>query len=422
MAAGLGLAFAGRGAAMTALIWVLYASSGSAWLVSGAMLATFGVSTATSPFTGHAGDRHDRRRVVVVSAIFTALALAVCAPLALAGLTIPIVIAIVVASATHGAISPAIQGAVPALVEDEQRSAANSLVNAAKSAGFMLGPGLGGALLAVIGPAGVFLGSALMLAAAAILVGRLDGEFRAAPHEDGPGGHMDGFRRLMSDGWLRLLTLAWALVMVGVGPVIVAEVVLARHFAVGSLGYGLIAVFWDGGGVIGALAGRRISRRLEQPAVVGGCVAIAFGFAVVGLTPIFWPVLVGMFISGSFDAFGVVAAQNIIQRRTPDHLRSRVSAALDAVVLGTMALSFALGAPLVELLGPQGVYLAAGAVAALGALLLLPMLVGMPDLPPRVRATRRRIERPVRTIARNVSYGRRRVVERVRRRAPRTRA
>jgi hypothetical protein len=50
------------------------------------------------------------------------------------------------------------------------------------------------------------------------------------------------------------------------------------------------------------------------------------------------------------------------------------------------------------------------------------MLVGMPDLPPRVRATRRRIERPVRTIARNVSYGRRRVVERVRRRAPRTRA
>jgi hypothetical protein len=63
------------------------------------------------------------------------------------------------------------------------------------------------------------------------------------------------------------------------------------------------------------------------------------------------------------------------------------------------------------------VYLAAGGVAALGALMMLPMLVGMPVLEPRVRATRRQIERPVRTIARNVSYGRQRVVERVRRKA-----
>ena len=51
---------------------------------------------------------------------------------------------------------------------------------------------------------------------------------------------------------MRRLTVAWALVMVGIGPVIVAEVTLAHHFHVGSLGYGLIAVAWDGGGVIGA--------------------------------------------------------------------------------------------------------------------------------------------------------------------------
>ena len=63
---------------------------------------------------------------------------------------------------------------------------------------------------------------------------------------------MDGYRQLMADRWMRRLTLAWALIMVGVGPVIVAEVVLARHFRVGSLGYGLISVFWDGGGVAGA--------------------------------------------------------------------------------------------------------------------------------------------------------------------------
>src|SRR4029079_12699784 len=134
-------------------------------------------------------------------------------------------------------------------------------------------------------------------------------------------------------------------------------------------------------GVVGALLGRRISRTAERPAVVGGLIAIGLGFTIVGLTPIFWPVLLGMMVAGLFDAFGVVAAQNIIQRRTPDHLRSRVSAALDAVVLGSMSLSFALGAPMIVLLGAQGVYLAAAVLCLVGALILVPTLAGVPPLP-----------------------------------------
>jgi len=76
---------------------------------------------------------------------------------------------------------------------------------------------------------------------------------------------------------MRTLTLAWALIMIGVGPVIVAEVVLAHHFHVGSLGYGLISVFWDGGGVAGAILGVRLRRRFEQAAVVGGSASILSG-------------------------------------------------------------------------------------------------------------------------------------------------
>jgi len=245
----------------------------------------------------------------------------------------------------------------------------------------MLGPGVGGALLALTGAPGVFVAGAALLLGSALLVARLPGSFRAVQPEDGPGGSLDGYRRLMADPWLRLLTIAWTLVMAGIGPVIVAEVVLADHFDVGSAGYGLIAVFWDGGGVVGALLGRRISRTAERPAVVGGLIAIGLGFTIVGLTPIFWPVLLGMMVAGLFDAFGVVAAQNIIQRRTPDHLRSRVSAALDAVVLGSMSLSFALGAPMIDLLGAQGVYLAAAVLCLVGALMLVPTLAGVPPLP-----------------------------------------
>ena len=54
-----GLSYAGRGAALTALIWALYAATGSAWWLSAAMLGIFGAATLVSPWTGHAGDRHE---------------------------------------------------------------------------------------------------------------------------------------------------------------------------------------------------------------------------------------------------------------------------------------------------------------------------------------------------------------------------
>jgi hypothetical protein len=69
----------------------------------------------------------------------------------------------------------------------------------------------------------------------------------------------------------------------------------------------------------------------------------------------------------------------MLQRRTPDRIRSRVSAALDAVVLGAMGASFALGAPLVTWLGAQGVYLAASGLTVVATLMLVPALRHMPE-------------------------------------------
>jgi MFS family permease len=385
-----GLSYAGRGAALTALIWALYSATGSAWWLSGAMLATFGAATAVSPFTGHMGDRHDRRWVIIIAAALAAVAFAACALLVWRGDVLAAILMTAAAGCTQGALTAAVQGAVPNLVADEELARANSLAGAFRSAGYMLGPGIGGALLAVTGAPGVFAVSAAMMAVSALLMVGIRTPFHSERHEE-IGGRMDGYRQLMADRWMRRLTLAWALIMVGVGPVIVAEVVLAHHFGVGSFGYGLISVFWDGGGVVGAILGVRLVRRFEQAAVVGGSGAIAMGFAIVGLTPIFWPVLLGMMVAGVFDSLGTVAAQNMLQRRTPDRLRSRVSAALDAVVLGAMGMSFALGAPLVTWLGAQGVYLAAAALTVVATLMLVPALRHMPE--PVVLPVRR--SRPV---------------------------
>ena len=50
------------------------------------MLAIFGVSTAVSPWTGHIGDRYDRRVVVMISAALAGLAFLASAVLVGVGL------------------------------------------------------------------------------------------------------------------------------------------------------------------------------------------------------------------------------------------------------------------------------------------------------------------------------------------------
>ena len=165
-----GLSYAGRGAALTALIWALYSATSSAWWLSGAMLAIFGAATAVSPWTGHAGDRYDRRVVIMISAALAAIGFAVCALLVWRGDVLATIFVMVAAGCTQGALTAAVQGAVPNLVADEELARANSLSGAFKSAGYMLGPGIGGALLAVTSAQGVFAVSALMMAVSALLM------------------------------------------------------------------------------------------------------------------------------------------------------------------------------------------------------------------------------------------------------------
>ena len=54
----------------------------------------------------------------------------------------------------------------------------------------------------------------------------------------------------------------------------------------------------------------------------------AFGLSIIvfGLSTIFWVSLLALFLSGVFDGISVVIRQTILQLKTPDHMRGRVSA------------------------------------------------------------------------------------------------
>jgi MFS family permease len=85
-------------------------------------------------------------------------------------------------------------------------------------------------------------------------------------------------------------------------------------------------------------------------------------------------VLGAILVMGIGDGVSMVAEQGIMQRRTPDAVRSRVSGAFDTFILVGMATSYVMAGPMVALLGAKGVYILGGAVAFVGVALAFPML------------------------------------------------
>jgi len=69
-----------------------------------------------------------------------------------------------------------------------------------------------------------------------------------------------------------------------------------------------------------------------------------------------------------------VATEVIFQRRSPDLVRSRVIAALEAVFHGGLAVSFLFAGTLVDAFGPKAAYALAGAGCTVAAIILVPVL------------------------------------------------
>jgi hypothetical protein len=70
-----------------------------------------------------------------------------------------------------------------------------------------------------------------------------------------------------------------------------------------------------------------------------------------------------------------VARQGVVQRRSPDAVRSRVFAAVEAIANVAFIASLALAGPLIEAIGPRAGYGIGGLIWILGALVLAPAVL-----------------------------------------------
>jgi MFS family permease len=370
------ISLTGSAAAYMALNFTIFERTGSATWVAATLFLTFGTIGFASPFAGALGDRFDRRKVMIASDLagagcFLAMGL-VHAPWLL------LVWAFLSALAEAPFFS-ASSAAIPNLVGEEDLGWANGMVALGRNAGIVVGPVIGGLLVSSIGSGAVFLINAASFVFSAGLVASMRGTFN---QDRGTGSSVEhehhglraGFRFLRHDRLLRIITLSTLAIVLGLGMTMVADVPLVELFGTGSFGYGALIACWGGGSIVGSLLGKYLKARTEPLALVLGIAVISAMSIATGVSPVWALVLGAIFIMGVGDGVALVAEQGIMQRRTPDAVRSRVSGAYDSIVHVGMALSYVVAGPAVSWWGARGVYIVGGIAAFLGVAIAMPIL------------------------------------------------
>ena len=363
----------GGAAAYTALNFTIWHETHSPKMQALSLLLTFGVAGILGPFAGALGDRFDRRKVMIWS---EAAAAVVFAAMAFAHEPIWLIALAFGSAMAEQPFFSSSRAAIPALVErEEDVSWANSLVTTGVHAGIAIGPVIGGLLVGTVGASAVFALNAATFIVSLLLTLTIRGRFKeATPHAtDEHRGISAGLRFLVADRVLRRMSLAWLVFVMGMGMGMVADAALADHFGAGALGFGLLIACWGTGSVLGSLGGRWMTARTEPVWMVAGAAGIAVAALGVGFLPLFWLVLLSLLLMGTAEGFAIVAENGIMQRRTPDAVRSRTVAAFDAVLSFGLAIAYIVAAPVLRAVGPQAVYRIGGVTALGAALILLPL-------------------------------------------------
>ena len=278
------MSLSGGSAAYIALVAAIYGETGSALWVSAAIFSSVVASVAAAPFAGWIGDRFDRRRVLIgadVAAASVSLAMAAMATHAAA-----LVVLLGVSSVAQAPFEPASAAALPNVVPEADVSRANALVAATSAAGYLLGPLLGGAILAVgASPATLFVVDAGTFGFSALLVATIGRPFGSGSTQQHPG-VWTGLQMIVRKRELRIPVLAGMVSLVGIGIVDVASYPLSIDLDGGAAGYGAMTALLGGGGLLGAALAGRVLRADPARVLVAAYAAGGAGLALAGAAPV----------------------------------------------------------------------------------------------------------------------------------------
>ena len=312
-----------------ALPFQVYVLTGSTLAIGALVLAQLILILVFSLGAGSLADAVDRRKVLIVTQVgmgLTSLSLVLLALMPAPPLAAIFAVAFV-AAGLSSVDGPTRSAAIPRLVTPAHLPAAIALNQLNFQAASVVGPAIGGLLLATVGLAGAYAADVITFAAslgALIVIHPLPPV--GAVRRPGIAAIREGLR-YAADRRVILSTFAIDLVAMIFGmPTALFPVLALDVFKVGPVGVGLLAAAPGVGAFLGALLSgwvshvRRTGRAVALAVVVWGLAIAGFGLATFS-----FPLALSLLaVAGAADVLSAVFRATIIQLEAPDELRGRV--------------------------------------------------------------------------------------------------
>lgn len=329
-------------------------------------------------------DRYDRRWLMIGADLVRAAAVGVLGLLSVTGLIeLWHVIALIAFVGLGDAFfNPASTAIVPDVLPDEELPQANALQGLVRPLMFRLvGPALGGFVVALLGAGSAFLVDAASFGVSAIAIGAIAARptrevvahgVRQTVAEMGEG---LAFVRRTPWLWATLLSAMFSL-LVFVGPMqVLLPFLVKNQLRLGPEALGTIFAVSGIGSVAAAIGLGQwgLPRRRITVMYVTWTVGVALlaGYGV--MTSLWQAILVGALSAALFEV-GQIIWVTLLQTLVPRVLLGRVSSLDWLVSTGLVPVSFALTGPVAGAIGPERTMIGAGLLGAvmMGALLFVP--------------------------------------------------
>jgi MFS family permease len=365
--------------AVLALAFAVLEVGGSASDVGLVLAAGAFPLVATVLAGGVVADRASRRAVMVVADLVRVASQGLLAALLIAGVAQVWMLAVVagVTGAATGFFSPASTGLLPEVVLAEQLQPANGLRASAVSTGEILGPAVGGVLVAAAGAGWAIALDAVTFAVSAACLAMLRVPTRVAARRS-------SFVADLRQGWVAFRSRRWVWTFVAYFAIVnllwgawgVLGPIVAERDLGGAAAWGTILAAMGVGALAGSLFAAQVKPRrpLLLAALADGLFVLPLAF--LAAAPPVPLIAFGALLAGAGMALAISVWESTLQRHVPDESLSRVSSYDWFGSLAFYPLGLAVWGPVAALIGVSvSLWLAFGL-----AVLFTLALIGVPDI------------------------------------------
>jgi MFS family permease len=372
---GMTVSLLGDGIYLVAIAWQVYDLENDPVALSLVGLSFTGGMVAFLLTGGIVSDRVERRRVLIGADLVRAAVLLAVGVLSLSG-TLEVwhlVCLVVLFGAGEAFFGPAFGALVPDVVATEHLVQANSLDQLVRQAGArLIGPALGGFVVAAVGTGSAFLIDAgtFLFSAACIWALRVRSQPALEAERSLRRELREGTRFVRDQAWLWSTLIAASLaILFFLGPLeVLLPYVVRNDLDAGPGSYGAIMAAAGVGAVVASLAvsqrGLPKKRYLTMLYAVWSLGTLPIAGYAIGTAV--WQLMVFAVFFGACLTAGSVVWGTLMQARVPPELRGRVHSLDWFVSIGLAPLSFALTGPVSNAIGVEATLILAGVVPMVG--------------------------------------------------------